>query len=167
MTTLLPARKQPRDADHACEWTEIVEPPMTQIARTHEAPQCLMAARLDADEIPEWIYRRCVATDPDVATPRVPVANRCDLDPDMDDSPTNLLAANDADLIRAALLNSGYPVHHVDCWCDVDKVTLSGFVTRYYYLQVALETTRRLAGCRHIVNRIEVLPMQARQSLVD
>ena len=72
-----------------------------------------------------------------------------------------------SDLVHVALLRTGYPLHHIRCWSDEETLTLSGFVTRYYYAQIALETALRLANGRRIETHIDVLPAPDRKQWDD
>ena len=52
---------------------------------------------------------------------------------------------------------SGDPMMNVFCQCDHEKVTLSGTVSRFYHVQLAIEAARKLAEGRQIDVRIEVI----------
>lgn len=100
------------------------------------------------DGVPDWVYRRFAPPDlldePDAAEPSAAVV------------------AGLSDLVHAELVGSGYPLQHVTCRCEGADLVLSGFVARYFHVQMALQAVRRVAGSRRIRNDILVLPTQER-----
>jgi hypothetical protein len=66
--------------------------------------------------------------------------------------------ASISDLVHLALSRSGYPLQNIRCWNDDQTVTLSGFASRYFYVQVAVEAARMVANGRRINAQIEVVP---------
>lgn len=63
-------------------------------------------------------------------------------------------AASEA--IEFELMRSGYPLQNVEVACAESMLVLSGFVSRYFHLQVAIETARRRSFGRRIVSEISV-----------
>lgn len=61
------------------------------------------------------------------------------------------------DRIQERLLASGFPLRNVRCQIADSKVVLSGYVNRYYHLQMTLRIAFRLCEGLQIVNQIEVL----------
>ena len=57
---------------------------------------------------------------------------------------------------RVELVRAGYPKLNVQCYCDEQKLILSGSVKKFYHVQLAIEAARKLAGGRRIDVRIEV-----------
>lgn len=55
-----------------------------------------------------------------------------------------------------ALNATGYPLKKLSCQCSDTNLTLNGRVTRYFYLQMAVQVARRLGGGRKIGLEIEV-----------
>lgn len=75
------------------------------------------------------------------------------------------LSSEDAaciDQIQNALTGSPYPLNNVLCRLENSTVVLSGFVKRYYHVQVSLKIAGRFRGQRQIVSRIQVNPSQLR-----
>jgi hypothetical protein len=65
-------------------------------------------------------------------------------------------SARSAEGIEFELVKTGYPMQNVRCHCSESSIRLTGHVRRYFYLQIAIEIARRLAGGRRIDNEIEV-----------
>jgi len=63
--------------------------------------------------------------------------------------------------LHLALARSGYPLQHVHCRCDDQSLTLTGFTTRYYYVQIALHVAMTMANGRRIEMSIHVVPAPA------
>lgn len=118
----------------------------------------LVEARIDEAEVPGWVYRTFFPLDGDGTRPaalgRIGTAKRDTAR--FSQAPMREPAV--CDLVHLALSSSGYPLQNVLCRCDGDALILRGFVTRYFYAQVALETARRLAGDHRIQIHIEVVP---------
>ena len=83
------------------------------------------------------------------------------------DSQADSLEPTPCNLFHFATTSSGYPLHHLHCWSDAQTVTLSGQVTRYFHLQLALEIAKRLANGRRIENHITVQPGLDRDQYTD
>ena len=64
---------------------------------------------------------------------------------------------NVSDLIHAELANASHPLKNVRCAHDDQIVSLSGVVTRYHFVQIAIETARRLASGRQIDCQIRII----------
>ncbi len=56
-----------------------------------------------------------------------------------------------------ALARSGYPLHNVFHCSDDRTIVLSGFVTRFFHIQMVIEAVRPLAKGRRIELQIEVV----------
>ena len=116
----------------------------------------VVSDRIDESEIPGWVNRRfsSLATVPPVLPVRRGLSPRTTVR-------VPLTSAGEpcvSDQVYLALARSGYPLQHVRCWCDDQTLTLSGYVTRYYYMQVAVEVAMALANGRRIGVSIEVVP---------
>ena len=57
---------------------------------------------------------------------------------------------------RIELVRAGHPKLNVRCYCDDQKLILSGSVKKFYHVQLAIEAARKLAGGRRIDVRIDV-----------
>ena len=127
----------------------------------------VVSARVDEAGIPGWVYRRFAWPHGENPAPLVPVRHaegRCGT---ARVPPVHTPEPTVSDLVHVALLRTGYPLHHIRCWSDEETLTLSGFVTRYYYAQIALETALRLAKGRRIETHIDVLPAPDREQWDD
>jgi len=121
------------------------------------APE-VISDRIDEAEIPDWVYRRFASSQwadipPAIRIRRKPTPRTVSRVP-----PAPAGEPSVSDQVYLALTQSGYPLQNVRCWCDDETLTLSGFVTRYYYLQVAVEAAMALANGRRIGVSIEVVP---------
>ena len=150
-----------RDASQTAENRKFPVAEMT-CNESSKAASRLVEARIDEAEVPGWVYHTFFSQDVDGTTPvaseRIGTAKRNIAR--LSQAPTRESAV--CDLVHLALSGSGYPLRNVRCRCDGDTLILSGFVTRYFYAQMALETARRLAGDRRIQIHIEVLPATVR-----
>lgn len=135
---------------------------VTTCNESGNAASHFVEARIDEAEVPGWVYRTFFPLEVEGTTSVVPgrveTAKRDTAR--FSQAPTREPAV--CDLVHLALSSSGYPLHHVCCRCDGDTLILSGFVTQYFYAQMALETARRLAGDHRIQIHIEVLPAAVR-----
>ena len=139
----------------------------TKSRGSNRAASRVMSARVDETEIPGWVYRHFAGPDGESPTPLVPVRRaegRCGA---ARVPPVHTPEPAVSDLVHVALLRTGYPLRHIRCWSDEETLTLSGFVTRYYYAQIALETAMRLANGRRIETHIDVLPAPDREQWDD
>jgi hypothetical protein len=59
--------------------------------------------------------------------------------------------------LDAAFATSKYPLRQIRSEMDGDSVALSGCVTRYFHMQMAIEITRRVACGRQVLLKIEVV----------
>ena len=64
----------------------------------------------------------------------------------------------DATSIEFALAKSDFPLKNVRCHILESTIVLSGTVSRYHHLQVALQIALRMSARKEIVSNIEVLP---------
>lgn len=69
-----------------------------------------------------------------------------------------LAAPCPCDKLRSAWKKSCFPLHTLNCQCDAESLEITGAVERYYYVQMAIEIARRVAGSRRIEVAIQVLP---------
>ena len=61
-------------------------------------------------------------------------------------------------LVRDLLNRSGYPLANIQCHCFDQSLELSGSVSQYYHLQVALEIAKQSAGGRQLDLQVQVRP---------
>ena len=61
-------------------------------------------------------------------------------------------------LVRDLLNRSGYPLANIQCHCFDQSLELSGTVSQYYHLQVALEIAKQSAGGRQLDLQVQVTP---------
>ncbi len=119
------------------------------------APE-VISARIDEAEIPDWVYRRFSSAQWSDA----PSAQRIRRSPSPRtvprDFPTPVGEPTVSDQVCVALARSGYPLQRVRCWNDDQTLALFGFVTRYFYKQMAVEVAQELANGRRIEVHIEV-----------
>lgn len=59
-------------------------------------------------------------------------------------------------LVLEALEATGYPLRHINCDNIDGCLTLTGSVSRYFYLQIAIETAKRICRSQRIDIRIDV-----------
>ena len=119
----------------------------------------MVSPRIDEAEIPDWVYRRFSSSNwadisPDARVRRGPSQTKATWVPSVPAGEPSV-----SDLVHIALARSGYPLQHVRCWCDDQTLTLSGFVTRYHHVQVAVEAAMALAKGRRIGVSIDVVPV--------
>ncbi len=124
-------------------------------------------ARVDETEIPGWVYRRFPSTDGEGTAPATSDRNGAARHIVARAVQAHILEPAISDLVHVALTRTGYPLHHVRCWNDEETLTLTGFVTRYFYAQIALEIALRLANGRRIEAHIDVQPAPDRDQWDD
>ena len=129
-----------------------------------KATSHVVRARVDEAEIPGWV---CHRSGGESLSPLVPVWHAEGRFGAARVPPAHSSEPTVSDLVHAALLRTGYPLHHIRCSSDEESLTLSGFVTRYYYAQIALETAMRMASGRRIETQIDVLPASNREQWGD
>jgi|GEM_PF-5915204 len=67
-----------------------------------------------------------------------------------------------ADQVNRELMQSRFPLNRICCECDDHGLTLTGSTSRYYYVQIALETALRHAGEIPVMVEIQVVSTIAR-----
>ena len=127
----------------------------------------VLRARIDEADIPDWVYHKFSplnedAVFPAVQTRRRPLSKTATRTPHASTGEPSV-----SDLIHLQLARSGYPLQHVRCWSDGQTLSLSGFVTRYFYAQIAVEIALKLANGRRIEVHIEVIPSAAPSRSAD
>ena len=121
-------------------------------------------ARIDEAEIPDWVYRRFSTSQWEDVPPAIRIRRNPPL--------RAVIAAPAPETpvsgqVELALAQCGYPLQYVRCRCDDETLALSGFVTRYFYAQIAVETARKFANGRRIDVQIEVVPTSDGNQSVD
>ncbi len=61
--------------------------------------------------------------------------------------------------VEAEFSGSSYPLRRIRCTFDGQTLTLSGTTTRYYFVQIAIGTARRLCQHGRIDCQIQVVPL--------
>ena len=118
----------------------------------------VVSDRIDESEIPDWVYRRFSSSQWADVPPALPIRRGPSPRTTSRVPPTSAGEPSVSDQVYLALARSGYPLQHVRCRCDDQTLTLSGYVTRYYYMQMAVEVAMALANGRRIGVSIEVVP---------
>lgn len=119
----------------------------------------------DDEAAPPWVHRQFLEAA--AAAPSLSGSSASTPGPRDDVPQAGSFDPSAPDLIHAELRRSGSAMHRVRCWRDGETLVLSGVTTRYYYVQIALTTALRHAGCCRIVNRIEVVPPSPRAVIGD
>ena len=160
ITRTVRSRKVNDDADgdmFAGENGSFVAALTTNDSSSSMAPE-VISDRIAEAQIPDWVYRRFPSSQWVDVTPAVRIRRGPSRGKAMRVFPVPVGEPAVSDLVHIALARSGYPLQHVRCWCDDQTLTLSGFVTRYYYVQVAVEAAMALANGRRIGVSIDVVP---------
>ena len=118
----------------------------------------VVSARIDEAEVPGWVYRRFAPLNGEAVSQAAPLRRWLRPTPPASVSAAPTREPCVSDLVYLALARSGYPLRNVRCWCDDQTLVLSGYVSRYFYAQQAVEAARRLAGGRRLEVQIEVIP---------
>ena len=121
----------------------------------------VVSDRIDESEIPDWVYRRFSSSQWTAVPPVLPIRRGPSPRITSRVPPTSVGEPSVSDQVYLALARSGYPLQYVRCWCDDQTLTLSGFVTRYFYAQIAVEAALAVANGRHLEVRLEVVPARA------
>ena len=127
----------------------------------------VVSTRIDGADVPDWVYRRFASSNLVAVSPAIRIRRWPSPKSATRVSPAPTREPSVSDLVHLALTRSGYPLQHVRCWCDDQTLTLTGFVTRYYYAQIALEAALVLANGRRIEVHIQVIPAPERSLSAD
>jgi|GEM_PF-3966966 len=71
-------------------------------------------------------------------------------------SPVESEMMSTPELVSRALDKTGYPLDRIHCHCDQTHLTLSGHVSRYFYLQIAVRVARHFSQGRLIELQVAV-----------
>lgn len=136
-------------------------------ARNNNASSRVASTPLDEDKIPDGVYRQFAKPEGECSAPVAPADLETGGRTIAPVLQTHALEPTVSDLVHLALARTGYPLHHIRCWNDDNALELSGYVTCYFYVQIALEIAMQLANGRRIVAHIEVVPTPDRDQSDD
>ena len=139
----------------------------TRIDGSSSRASDVVSTRIDGADVPDWVYRRFSSSNWAEGSPAARFRRKPSQRTAKRIASVPALEPAVSDLVQVALTRSGYPLQHVRCWCDDQTLTLSGFVTRYYYAQIALEAALVLANGRRIEVHIQVIPAPERSLSAD
>ena len=164
MTTTIASTAPPRKVSHDTDGNLFAREhgPFVAARTTNDSSRRttseVVSDRIDESEIPDWVYRRFSSSQWTAVPPVLPIRRGPSPRITSRVPPTSVGEPSVSDQVYLALARSGYPLQYVRCWCDDQTLTLSGYVTRYYYIQVAVEVAMALANGRRIGVSIEVVP---------